>query len=205
MPVQNQSPYHIIMYPFDVWSAIVGTAEPSIDLASVPGPWSLLSTSGKADQSDEGVKVNHPQKFEQVRGQRTAIRKVSRTEEDFIVEMEVMDVSMKVYAMALNSNTTTNTSAASGVAGKKRLSVYRGPNVNYIALLMRGFSPSSPDGNGYRQIWIPKCYQSAEPEVKYSKTGASMIKLTYTAVEGPNYTEDDADLGYITDYVAAPL
>lgn len=190
----NQAPFNVVVAPFDVYVAPVATAFPLISLATPAGPWVTLGTRGKRDQSDAGVTLSMTQKVDTIRGQGNAILKAVRTEEDVLISFEIMDVTLESLSYLLNSNTVTATAAASGTPGRKELSAYRGSDVNYVSLLIRGQSPYRGAG-AIAQYQLPKCFQNGPAETKFSKSGVAMVKFEFIAVEGPNATDLDGDLG----------
>jgi hypothetical protein len=195
-----------VMYaPAEVWIAPVGTAFPDVDEAPA-GPWARLGASGIRSQSEAGVKLSFPQSMENFRGQGTAIRKFARTEEGVELEVELADATLETAVVGLNGNGITTQAAASGAPGRKGLSLARGYNVKEYAVLTRAKrTPYSVDDNAYYQVEINRASQTGTPEPEMKKDGPLMWKYKFESMEGPNATDDDANIGQIIAYTAVAL
>ncbi len=184
MGAANSVPYEIIGAPFKVWRAAVGVTFPLVDAEPDGSDFTLIGTSGDLNYGDEGVKVGHPQSFNKFRplGD-NGPRKIFRTEEDLIISLMLADVSLEQYRRGLNDNSLT-TVAAGGEAGYKKVGLTRGLSVATMALLVRGPSPYGDDM--YLQYEVPICVQTGSPEVTYTRTGAAMLSLEWSALVDPN-------------------
>lgn len=175
-------PFEIITAPYTLYVAPVGTAFPLIN-AAPSGSWKKVGTSGNKNYDESGVSVSHPQAFGQARPVgSTGPRKAWRTEEDLIVSIVLWDMTLEQYALALNDNDVTTTAAGVGTAGFKSIQLYRGSEVESMALLVRG--DVSPYGASFKsQFEVPVCYQSGSPEPVFSKNGPAGLTLEFTALE----------------------
>lgn len=202
----NQLPYQILMAPFSVYLAPIGTARPLVNNPSPASPWELLGTSGTEDYEDGGVTITHDAKFGDVRGAgSTGVRKVTRTEEDLMISLKLMDVTLDQYQHILNENAKLITVAATGIPGMEALRLYQGVDVVFFSLLVRGYSPKSGDNSSFRQYWVPSCYQSGKPKIQTAKGKAQMLDLEFTAISDPFSASIEDRFGFIEDYTSAAL
>lgn len=187
-------PYEIIAAPFTLWWAPVGTAFPLIDAAPAVD-WIKVGTSGDRSETEEGVTVSHSQTFNMPRSAgSTGPLKAFRTEEDLVISLTVMDLSLEQYALALNGGEVATTAAGVGTAGFKTLKLYRGVEVATMALLVRG--SVSAYGDGWNsQYEIPVCFQSGSPEPVFTKGDPAGLALEFTALEDPAAATADARFG----------
>lgn len=198
----NTAPYTIIMSPYVVYWAPVGTAFPSVDLATPAGPWTLLGTSGTEDYSD-GVTITHGQTIAEVRtAGATGPRKASRTDESLMVTVTLIDLSLEQYRLALNSNSLTTTASGGGLPGRKEVNLYQGVDVATLALLIRGPSYYSGDTPSFAQYQLPNCYQDGSPAVKYSKGVAAALALQFKLLNDPNAGSVAQRFGKLIAYTA---
>lgn len=196
-------PYEIIGAPFTLWVAPVGTAFPLIDVAPA-GPWKMVGTSGDLSQTEEGVTVSHSQAFNTPRSAgSTGPRKAFRTEEDLVVSLTLMDMSLEQYALAMNGNEVATTAAGVGTAGFKALKLHRGVNVATMALLVRG--PSAYGDDFKAQYQVPVVFQSGSPEPVLTKGEPAGLALEFTAIEDPSAATAEARFGQLVMQHAVAL
>jgi hypothetical protein len=194
-----------VMYaPARVYYGPVGTPPPDVD-EEPAAPWVLLGTSGIRSQSEAGVKLSFPQSMENFRGQGTAIRKFARTEEGVEVEVEIADSTIESAAIGLNGNGITTQNATSGNPGRKSITLARGYNVQELALLIRAKRTPYSIDDGYYQTELKRVVMSGSPEPEMKKDSPLMWKYNFECLEGPNATDDDADIGRIVAYTAVAL
>jgi hypothetical protein len=181
----NTVPYEVIAAPYVCWYAPVGEAFPLIDVAP-GGNWVRAGTSGELNYSEDGVVIEHPQSITKWRaGGDTGVRKVFRTEEDFMIRFSLVDLTLEQYRLGLNMNAITTVAAGSGTAGYKKLGISRGNDVAQRALLVRGPSPYADGMN--LQYEVPIAFQTGEPKLTLGKKGSpAMIELEWTAIIDPN-------------------
>ncbi|MDF1778735.1 MAG: hypothetical protein P1V13_22155 [Rhizobiaceae bacterium] len=188
------APYEIVAAPFTLWLAPVGEAFPAID-ATPAGNWGMVGTSGDENYTEDGVTVAHAQTIEKTRAAgTTGPRKAFRTEEDLMIRLTLMDMTLEHYKTAMNGNAVTTTAAGSGTAGTKKLGMRQGLNVTRLALLVRG--DTSSYGDGYKsQYEVPICYQSASPEPVFRKGQPAALALEFTALEDSSASSEDERFG----------
>lgn len=197
-------PFEILAAPFTLYVAPVGTAFPAINAAPAEA-WIKVGTSGDRSETEEGVTVSHSQALNPVRAAgSTGPRKAFRTEEDLVIALTLMDITLEQYKLAMNGNAITTVAAGVGTAGFKHMKLYRGTEVATMALLVRG--DASPYGDAYKsQYEVPACFQSGDAEVVYTKGDPAGLALEFTALEDPDAATPDARFGRLVMQHAAPL
>lgn len=174
----------IIGAPLTLWLAPVGTTFPAFDDAedAFEAAWVKVGESGDKNYTDDGVTLALAQTIETFRGAGgTLPRKAWRTEESVDLTVNLADMRLEQIAAALNDNTVTE-DATDGV---REIPLLRGVDVIEYALIGRGVS--AYDNSEVSQIQIPRCYQSAEPEITHLKGTAAAAELTFAALD----PEDD--------------
>lgn len=171
----------IVAAPLEIWLAPVGTAFPEVD--AVPaGPWAKLGTSGDKNYTEAGVTVTHNQTINTFRpAGSTAPRKAWRTQEDLLIDFELVDISSAQYAKVLNNATLTQESAGIGDAGQDDFNLLMGHDVSLFALLARGVSPS--DAALTAQYQVPIVYQAASPKPVFAKGTPAGLACQFAALE----------------------
>jgi hypothetical protein len=191
--MKNSVPYEILGAPFEVWWAPVGTAFPAVD-AEPAAAWKLIGTSGKLNQTADGVSVSMPQTTNAFRSAgSTGPRKVFRQEEDLKIALTLADHTLEQVTHALNENPITTVDAAAGTAGTKTIGLSRGPQVETISLLLRGPSPEMADG--ITQYEVPKAQQTGSPTIAYKNGEPSGVALEFTALVDETATSDGEQFG----------
>jgi hypothetical protein len=187
----------ILAAPYAVWLAPVGTAFPAIQTAPT-GAWVLLGTSGTKSYDEDGVTVEHPQTIETFTpAGGTVARKAFRTEEDQIINVNLVDLSTIQYAKILNNATVTTVAAGAGVAGQKHFPTMRGLTVATFALLLRGMSTETEGLVGEKQC--PIVYEASEPSPQFTKGEPAVLECSFASLE-----DDTAGLGRTGNQTAAP-
>lgn len=183
----NTAPFEVISAPYIVWTAAVGTAFPALNAAPGAG-WTKLGTSGDLNYDDGvGVSIQHSQTTVKWRATGDAgSRKAFRTEEDQIVKVKIVDVTLEQYTMALHGNAPTDVAAGSGTVGYRWIGLSRGFNILTRALLIRG--TASPYGETFiGQYQIPIAMQMGNPTVMLTKKGEPQgLDLEWHAMVDPN-------------------
>jgi hypothetical protein len=182
----STEPYEIVAAPFTLWVAPVGTSFPTIEEAP-GGSWTKVGTSGDLNYTEDGVTVEHPQSVEFFRALgSTGPRKAFRTEEELLISLNLADLTLEQYALALNHNTVTTLAPAPGEIGSKKIGLSRGLEVPQRALLVRGAN-ASPYGTGWgAQYEVPVAVQIGEPEVVFQKGEPAGLSLQWAALEDPD-------------------
>jgi hypothetical protein len=177
---------HIVVKPFAVYTATVGTTFPT--LSSAPGAsWTLVGTDGELDQRD-GLTITIDQKVETFRGQSTMPLKTWRSEEDIKISFEVADYKLENIAKALGITATTGTNEISA-------NLARGLSMNEVAMLVRGTDVSPYVATGEVQYEFPRVVASGSVELKHSKNDVVFVKFEFTALRA-----SDGSFGTIRMY-----
>lgn len=188
-------PFEIVAQPFTLWVAAPGSAFPTIDEAP-GGSWTKIGTSGDLNYTEDGVKISHKQKVENFRALgSTGPRKAFRTEEDLMISLTVVDITLEQYRIAMNGNAITTTAQGVGESGYKKLGLSRGLNVEQYALLIRGANASGYMEDGVTQYEVPIAVQVSEPEVAFVKGSPAGLNLEFQALEDPDAASDDERFG----------
>jgi len=184
----NTVPYEVLAAPFTLYIATVGATFPLVD--AVPGAgWTKVGTSGALNyDSDEGVTVEHRQTLNPWRSLGDAgSRKIFRQDEDMIVRMKLVDITLEQYKLALNRNTVTDVPAGVGTAGYRKVGLSRGFTVDTMALLAR--ADISPYGADFAmQYEVPIAAQQGSPSVAYFKAAPAGLALEWMALVDPTQT-----------------
>lgn len=187
----NTVPYEVLAAPFTAYIAAVGVTFPDVDDA--PGvAFTQIGTSGALNyDSDEGVVVEHRQSLNPWRSLGDAgSRKIFRSEEDFIVRLTLVDVTVEQYRVAVNRNTLTDVAPGVGLGGYRKIGLSRGFTVDTMALLVKGdISPYNATGN--MQYEVPIAAQSGSPTVTYRKDQPAGLALEWMALVDPSQTAQE--------------
>jgi len=197
------TPYEILVTPFTVWLAPVGTAFPVVT-AEPSSPWFKLGTNGNRNYEEGGVTVAHSRSFNKIRtAGATGPIKASLTEEDVMVRLTLLDMTLEQYTYALNNNTVTTTAAGSGTAGTKKIGLSEGVNATReFALLARGIS--AYDEAMVAQYELGRVFSSGNAEPVFRKGEPAALALEFTALELASATAEER-LGRFIEQHQAPL
>lgn len=197
-------PYEIIASPYTLYKAPVGTAFPLIDTTPAVD-WVKIGVHGDRSVNEDGVTVAHSQAVNTVRtAGSTGPIKAFRNEEDMVVSLTLLDLTLEAYAIALNGNAVTATAAGVGTAGFKSLKLYRGVQVETFALLIRGVASAYGDGWN-AQYQLPVCFQSGDPEPVFTKGEPAGLALEFTCLEDHDAPSADLRFGQLIMQHQAPL
>ena len=180
----NTVPYEVIAAPGTAYLAPVATAFPLIDAAPA-GTWIKIGTNGDLNYDGQtGIEVSHPQSINKWRSLGdTGSRKVFRTEEDLMIKLKVVDVSLEQYKLAVNGNTVTDTAAGSGLAGHRKVGLSRGFTVATYAMLLRfNTSPYGATATWNMQYEIPIVAMAGSPVVLYKNGDPAGYELEFHAL-----------------------
>jgi len=185
----NATPYEIIAAPFVLWIAPVATVFPAPHDA-VAGAWILVGSSGDLNYMDTGVKVEHKQaiSFWRSLGD-SGSRKAFRSTEDLVISLELADLTLEQYALALNGNAVTASPSL------KKIGLSRGLTLDTRALLVRGPSPYVDDG--VLQYEVPIAVQTSSPQVVLKRDTPAGLALEWTALVDPSAASADERFGRI--------
>lgn len=200
-------PYEVVVAePFTLFWAAIGTAFPSLNVADPTSVgWTRVGTSGNLNYEESGIKVSSPQTIQKWRSMGDAApRKHWRTEEDFMMGLELADFSLEQLRHGLNMNPVSVVAPGSGTVGYKKIGLSRGKHVAQVSLLCRGVSAY---GDGMlAQYEIPYAFQTGSPEpVLGSKEKPIIVALEWSAVIDPNATSEDERFGRLLMQHAAAL
>ena len=145
--------------------------------------------------SEEGLTVAHPQEFFEVTvAGSTVPQKVFRTSEGLSISFTLYDIRANEYSKILNNNAVTTTPATTSDPGEKEVNLYRGVQVEFNALLVRG--AASPEQRGANaQYEVPLVWQNGSPEVVYTKGEAAGLSFEFMALYD-NAQDTDEGLGH---------
>ncbi len=192
--MDNAAPLEVIMAPFTFWVAPTGVTFPDVDVAPDSSDFTLVGTSGTRNYDEAGVTVQHAQAIAFWRSLgATGPQKARRTSEDLKIRLTLADLTLEQYALALEGNTITPTSAGVGTPGTKKIGLSRGQTVTQKALLIRGPSPYMADG--IAQWEVPVAVQSGEPQITGKKNEPAGLALEWTAIEDPNASTEAERFG----------
>lgn len=185
----NVKPFNIVAGPAKAYIAPVGTPFPLVGdaEATFAGGTNAWHSLGK---TDGGVKVMHTQTVIELRAdQVTAPIKAVRSEEGLQITFSLAELSLENYADVMNHSVAGPTTSG----GAKSIKLYRGGSqVETVALLVRG-DHLSPYGDFNLQYEVPAVYQSAAPEIAFTKDAKALLAVTLNAIGDPDATSD-ADL-----------
>ena len=84
----------IIVAPFSVYLADIGTAYPEVD-EDPAAAWGFLGDGGKLSQGDDGLVLTHGQTVDMHKtGGRTGAVKATRSSEELMISFDLVDISL---------------------------------------------------------------------------------------------------------------
>jgi len=173
------NPREIVVGPLAIYLAAAIEALDSVS-AAPSGNWALLGTSGAENYTEAGIVITHSQTLRQTFAVgATGPRKVSRQQEQLTIGLTLMDLSVAQYTKVLNG-TTKSTDTTPNI---DYIGVRRGPDVKIWSLTAWGdkLSPSGPTLD--LAYYCPRCYQSADPALTFSKDAEAALAVVFTALE----------------------
>lgn len=172
------APYEVVVGPYTVYVAPVGTAFPATN-AAPSGSWIKLGTSGAKNYDDKGVTVQHNQTIQRWKPSgTTGNRKAWRSSEVFTVAFELVDLTLEQYAVILNNATVT---VQTGPPATKTIQLQQGISVATFALLARGNSPYNDTLPA--QYQVPIAFQADNPSPVFSLNTPGGLACTWEALE----------------------
>lgn len=202
----NLAPYNLILQVAEIWVAPVGTAFPSVALATPAGPWALLGNAGRLDYDTDGVHVIMEHSTQGFMGSGSTMdRKVARVSESIRATVKLADMSLEALSYALNNNAITTVAAGSGTPGTKAINLYQGPDVATFACLIRGFTPYSGDATSFMHVEMPNVYNADGWDIAQQKGVAWAYTLNLRGLIDPANPSSANRAGRIIAYSATPL
>jgi hypothetical protein len=189
----NSEPFEVISAPYTLYVAPVGTAFPSVSVEDDDASfdeWTKVGSSGPLNYDrGVGVTVEHPRSITKWRSVGDAgSRKAFITEEDLMVKLKLVDLTLEQYANALNYNEVTSD------AGRRTIGLSHGFAIVTRALLIRGPSPYGDQLN--MQYEIPRAQQEGSPSVTLATPGTPAgLDLTWSAMVDTDATDPSQYFG----------
>lgn len=180
----NTVPYEVISAPGTAYLAATGTAFPAIN-AAPSGSFTKLGTNGDLNYDGAtGIVVSHPQSINKWRSLGDlGSRKIFPTEEDLMIKLKVVDLTLEQLKYALNNNTVTDTAAGSGTAGHRKVGLSRSFTVSTFALLLRfNTSAYGATATWNTQYEIPIVAMMGSPELMYKQGEPVGYELEFHAL-----------------------
>ena len=169
--------------PARVFAAPVDTTRPSLPdatPASRPSPavpWQELGAVGDRSITEEGITFNLDDSISETFALGTTLPVFAFTEQEMQeVSFQFLDFRPEILAR-LSGQSTTETAAASGVPGVRRVNTQRGLGVQETALLIWHPSPYRVDRIG--QLYLPRVFVKARGEVQFSKSSPAIVPVTF--------------------------
>ena len=190
--MSNQTPYEIVNGPLEVYVGPVEESMPAVTLEPPGGNWVLLGTLGDDEYSEDGVRIMHTETIEEFRSLgNTAPVKAFRTEESLVIGFSLMDLTLEEYSNVMNFNTITT------ATDDKTMPIYKGGDVLYKALLVRG-NDKSPYGTSYNIQWeIPRVRASGDQELIFVKGQPVGLAVEFTGMSDLSAASDSLRFGII--------
>jgi len=178
------SPYEILSAAATIWTAATNTAIPPNMDADPIAAYTKLGNSGSKNYDEDGVVFTKEQTIEGWSGLgMTGFAKVWRTFELCSFEVTVMDMRPEVVTNALNRAALTTVASASGVTGRKEVSLLLGYDVATFCLYAKT-DIYSPYGDGmFADYWLPACWQDGDVSHAYVKGKPAGSKFTVKTLQ----------------------
>lgn len=174
------APEEVVAAPLTIWLAPVGTAFPDIDEAPAVD-WEKLGIEGDLNYDEAGVTVSHAETVNDFKSAGSTMpQKRFRVGEDFLIKLNLVDISPATYAKVMNDAAITTVAAASGTAGMKKFSLFRGDQVASFAVLGRG--KSSVDNDLNMDFVFSKAFVSVNGDAVFNKGVPVMLPVEIQAI-----------------------
>lgn len=197
----NSAPHEVVAAPFTLWwkpvVAGVSTVFPALHVDPATAGWTKIGSNGNLNYDrSEAVTAQHRQTVVPWRSAGdTGVRKNFRTEEDQLVRMKLVDITLAQYRLALNHNAITSAAPATPALGQRKLGLSRGSDITTIALLVRAdVSPYQLEG--VMQYEIPLAQEVGSPDVALGKPGEpSGLMLEFSSLVDVDAASTDERFG----------
>lgn len=195
----------IIAAPYTIWIAPVGTAFPVT--SAEPGPaWQLLGSNGARSLTEAGVSVQHEHRWSSPpppAGQ-TAATVAMMESEDLRIRLELLDLTIEQYAVALGANAITSLPRLPGVHGTRTIGLSIGPgSAPEFALLARGPSPYVE--GLLAQYEVPRCHEAGSPQVVFRRGVPAGLSLEFRALPDPAAASEVTRFGRLIAQDSTPV
>lgn len=195
----------IIVAPYTVWIAAVGTTFPALD-AEPAEAWQLLGTNGARSYAGSGVAMQHGQQWASSSppaGQ-TASTAAMLEGEDLRIRLELLDLTLEQYSQAMGANTVVTVPAGPGTIGYRKMGLSIGPrSAQEFALLVRGPSPYADEMPA--QYELPRACEVGSPQLVFGGGGPARLAIEYKALPNPSATSEDERFGRLLAQNAGAL
>lgn len=174
--MSNVQPYSILVGVGQLYRAAVGEPFPNVD--AVPGAnWTNMGNT------DGGVTVTLEQTLAQHRvDQSTGPKKVTRSEENLIIETNLAQATLENLASLL-TEAVVDTPPGTTTIGTREVNLYRGFTVQEFTLLFRGISPYGP---WPAQFQVPRGYFDGAVAIGHTKDAKQLFAARFVALEDPD-------------------
>jgi hypothetical protein len=184
------APYELVSAPFTVYTAPVGEAFPSLDVADPTSGtnWELLGESGHKSITYRGVLAAHENSYATapfVLPGATAPSKIARNAESLTVSFSIADMTAEVYAKALNGATIADVPPGPGTAGYRTVTLLNESRIDEHALLIRG-EVSPYIATGRSQYELPRAVQAASPRPVFIKREPVGLAFRFRVIRDPS-------------------
>ena len=176
------APFEVLPGPFTVYTGPVNEAR--TDLNDAPaGNWVKLGTNGDKNYGESGIIFDPGQTIEEWKSLgSTAPQAAFRTDESFLVTVNLADLTAEHLGKVWDDASVTDTAQGSGTAGVRDFDLLRGLVVTEFGLLVR--SDLSPYiASAKMQFWIPRCYVQSMGPLAAVKGEPMMTEVVFSALE----------------------
>ena len=186
----------VITDDFYVWVADGGTALPAFGGDDRVDPAGFESVANGLRINEDGITITFSRTMQEIHTSRSRQPiKVVNTMESVMVKFDSCAFTLESLAQNLlgsAAEAVVDTAAGVGTAGFRTLELDRGLDVKQYALIAQfGYSPYADGLKG--DLYLPFCYQSADPEEVFSKNDAGQDGVRVQAVERRQF-HDEAEL-----------
>ena len=188
----NSVPYEVLSSPFAVYYAAADTAPPALADDPDSSDWELIGSNRDLNYDREpGVIIALPQSVNSWRAHGDlGSRKRFPTENDAMIRLRVVDMTLEQMTHVVNLNAITNP-----VAGTKRIGLSRSFTIATRAILVR-FDLSPYQASGKSQFYFYRAQQISAAELKNAQGVPMGFDLEYAALVNPSAPSEDVRFGW---------
>jgi hypothetical protein len=188
----------IIAAPLTIWIAPVGTAFPG--LSDAPGElWVLLGVNGARSLSGSGVSVTHQHTWSSPPppAGETASNVSTIESEDLRLRVELLDLTVEQYALAMGAGDVARVARMPGAPGTRSIGLSVATRAaQEFAVLARGPSPYL-DGL-VSQYELPRCTEAGSPQVVFRRGVPAALAIEFKALPDPSAISEAERFGRLT-------